>query len=477
MKKYILIIISSVLIFSACTKDFETINENPNATENIDPQFLLANVISVLANENTYTQGFRLSNYLTQFAASVEFERIDRYEMGTNSEYWQILFGLLTDINSMQSVNGTNEAYIAVGDIMKSYIFSQLTDLWGDVPYSEALKAKEGITQPKYDTQESIYTDPNTGILAVLHQSAETLGSTTASINGDVMFSGDLEKWVRFANALQVRYTMRISKRISDFSNLKALVNSGKLMESNGDNAVLPYLNTAPNQFPLSQVGLGLYQEHRMTTTVETILKSWNDPRMEVIYRPSEKSASSGEPKYTGLQNGQSRETISANNIDLAEISLFGSIYRDVPNGVDALFMLYAEQQFALAEAAEKGFIDGDVEQYYTEGIKAHFNYLGLDVPVDYMNQESVALAGDGNLEKIMTQKWFSLVSNGHEAWFNIRRTGFPVLTPGPDNLNNDRYPLRYLYPESEQATNAKNYTEAVSRIGGDNINTSNWYD
>jgi hypothetical protein len=477
MKNYIILLISAVIFLNSCTADFDQINENPNSSENIDPQFLLANVISVLANENTYNQGFRLSNYITQFAASVEFERIDRYEMGTNSQYWEILFALLTDINSMQSVEGSNEAYEAVGDIMKSYIFSQLTDLWGDVPYSEALQAQEGITQPKYDTQEFIYTDGQTGILAVLEQSANTLTNTSAKITGDVMFNGELDKWVRFANSLQVRYMMRISDRLTDFSKLQSLADGGALMESNGDNAVLPYLNSAPNQFPMSQASLGLFQEHRMTKTVENILKSWNDPRIGVIYRPTEKSANAGDPQFIGLVNGQTRETISANGIDLAEISLFGTIYRDVADGVDGQFMQYSELQFALAEAVSKGFISGDATAYYTEGIKAHFNYLGLDVPSEYMMQETVKLSGVSDLEKILTQKWFSLVSNGHEAWFNVRRTGFPALVPGPDNLNEGRYPVRYLYPESEQATNAANYQEAVSRMGADNINTNVWWD
>ena len=198
----------------SCTDDFEQINENPNSPQNVGPEFLLANVISVEANQNAYFQGFRLANYLGQFAASVEFERIDRYEMGTNSEYWNTIFALLTDIESMKNAQGTNEAYVAVGDIMQCFLFSQLTDLWGDVPYSEALQALNGQFTPKYDTQESIYTDPNNGILAVLNESAATLENTNAAIRGDVMFGGDLSKWVRFANSLQIRYLMRISKRL-----------------------------------------------------------------------------------------------------------------------------------------------------------------------------------------------------------------------------------------------------------------------
>jgi hypothetical protein len=438
---------------------------------------LLANIISVEADQNAYFQGFRLANYLAQFAASVEFERIDRYEMGTNSEYWNTIFRLLSDIRSMRQAGGSNEAYVAVGDIMQSYMFSQLTDLWGDVPYTEALMALDGEFTPKYDTQESIYTDSETGILTVLERSAETLGNTNASIQGDVMFNGDLDKWVRFANSLRLRYLLRISKRLTDFSEMQALADSGKLMESNDQNAVVPYLSAAPNQYPLANSSLGLYLEHRMTRTVDSVLTLWNDPRVTVLYEPTQESVQAGDPAYKGLLNGQNRETIAESNIDLDDISPFGTIFREVPDGVDAQFMQYSEVQFALAEAVERGFISGDVQTYYQNGIAASFAYYGIELPADYFTREAIALDGTDNLTKILTQKWLSLICIGHEAWFNVRRTGIPNLRPGPDNLNDDRYPVRYFYPESEQATNSANYAEAAERIGGDDINSEGWWE
>lgn len=475
--KYILVCLSLALGTTTCTDDFEDINENPNSPQNVGPQFLLANIISVEANQNAYFQGFRLANYLAQFAASVEFERIDRYEMGTNAEYWNTIFRLLTDIESMKNAEGSNEAYAAVGDIMQSFMFSQLTDLWGDVPYTEALQALDGKFTPKYDSQESIYTDPETGILAVLERSAATLENSSSTIQGDVMFNGDLDKWARFANSLRLRYLMRISKRLTDFSELQALADSGRLMESNEQNAVLPYLGAAPNQYPLSNAALGLYLEHRMTRTVDSVTTLWNDPRVEVLYRPTMASLNAGTPDYKGLLNGQDRETIAEAGTDLNDISAFGSIFRDVPDGVDAQFMQYSEVQFALAEAAERGFISGDANTFYQNAIAASFEYYGVALPPDYLSQDAVALNGTGNLTKILTQKWLSLISIGHEAWFNVRRTGIPNLQPGPDNLNDGRYPVRYFYPESEQATNSANYAEAVERIGGDDINSEGWWE
>lgn len=478
MKKYILISSIIFIFLIGCTRDFENINDNPNAPTEVRPQYLLSNIISVTANHNTYHQGFRKANFLAQYAASIEFERIDRYEMGTNSQYWNLLYELLADIKSMKNAPGSNEAYAAVGDIMACFIVSQLTDMWGDIPYVDAVQGKEGEYTPSYDKQRDIYLDDDYGILARLRKAVEILKTTDTTIKGDMMYQNKLEQWIRFANSLRVRYIMRISKRLNDFSELQHLAASGMLMRGNQDNAVVPYLNIAPYRFPLSQASIGIYLEHRMSRTVQSIAELWNDTRITVLYKPTEKSIVKGNPQYKGLLNGQTRETISAKGIDLSDISLYGSIFRDQPDGVNAQIMQYAELQFALAEAVERRYINGDIKKYYKNGIKASYEYYGLEVPEGYFDNPAVALNGNNNLGKILTQKWFSLNTVGHEAWFNVRRTGIPHLEPGPDNLNNDRYPVRYLYPQSEQATNSENYEKAVAQMKyGDNINSKCWWE
>ncbi len=480
MKNIQLILIFLVVLFTSnCTNDFDSINDNPNAPQEVSPEFLLTNVIAAETNENTYNQGLRLNNYLAQFNADVEFERIDRYELGGNSGYWNLIYGLLTDLESMKTLPGYNDAYDGVAEIMRSYLFSQLTDMWGDVPYSEAVKFGELNFTPVYDTQESIYTDPENGILAKLEAAAAQLQNTSESIRGDIMFGNDLEKWVRFANSLQVRYRMRISKRVTNFSKLQQLADGNMLMQSNADNAVVPYLSAAPNQFPLFSASTGIYQGLKMSATVETVLKDWNDPRIAVFFNPTPESVLAGDPEFKGLPNGLSTQTISERGISLNDLSIMSDRFRAVADGVDAQLMLYSEVQFALAEAVGRGYITGDAETYYQNGIQAHFEYYEASVPADYFSRATIALTGsqDENLEKILTQKWLSLFMVGHEAWFNIRRTGIPVLTPGPDNFNNDQYPSRYLYPESEQAANKENYDAAVSRLGGDNINIKSWWE
>ena len=480
MKSINLIVTALILLMlGSCTKDFESINDNPNAPQEVSPEFLLTNVILEQINEHTYTQGLRFNNYLAQFNADVEFERIDRYELGSNSGYWNMLYSLLADLESMKTLPGYNEAYDGVAEILRVYLFSQLTDMWGDIPYSEATKFNELNFTPVYDKQEDIYTNSENGLLARLEAAVSQLQNTSESISGDVMFDNNLTQWTRFANSLQVRFRLRISKKFTDFTRLQQLAEGGMLMQSNADNAVVPYLNSAPNQFPLFNAATGIYQGLKMSETVENKLKQWNDPRISAFFNPTRKSELEGNPEFNGLQNGLSSQTISEREIDLNDLSLLSDRFRAVPDGVDAQIMLYSEVQFALAEAVERGFISGNAKTYYQNGINSHFEYYDTSLPSDYFMREAIALNGttEENLEKILTQKWLSLFMVGHEAWFNIRRTGIPQLVPGPDNFNNDRYPVRYLYPESEQAVNKENYEEAVDRIGGDNINAKNWWE
>jgi hypothetical protein len=139
--------------------------------------------------------------------------------------------------------------------------------------------------------------------------------------------------------------------------------------------------------------------------------------------------------------------------------------------------MTYAELQFLLAEAAEKGFIKEPAALIYNAGIHASYEYYKVAVPVGYLTKADVALNGTDNLRKIITQKWISNFMTGYEAWFDVRRTGFPRMTIPKDNLNADRYPVRFRYPDIEQAANKQNYSEAASRIGGDTYNSKGWWE
>lgn len=473
MKK-IQTIVLLALFLVGCTKDFEELNTNRNAPEVVDAQFLLSNIIWQAANENT-KQGWLSGNFLAQHTSNLEFLPIDRYDLGTNTEYWNHLYRLLNDIENMQQAAPDNEAYQAVGNILKAWVASQLTDLWGDVPFFEAVQgvSNENFT-PAFDKQENIYLAEG-GILDLLEKAALDLEDAKSTISGDIMYSGDLAKWRQFANTLSVRYLLRISDKTNVGNRLQALVSSGKLFQSNTDNASVPYLAAAPNQWFIYPEREGRYVDVRMSTTAENLLthENGNDPRLASYFKPAFVQGDT-HSVYAGIPNGLSRE--NQNDYDLSKISLLGTIYRDQPDGFHASFITYSEVQFALAEAASKGLISGDVNSYYETAITAHFTEMGVEMD-NYLSLGHVKLDAANELQSIQTQKWISLLMKGHEAWLNYRRTGFPQLDVPKDNLNGDTYPVRYRYPESEQATNSTNYSEAVSRMGGDSYNEKGWWE
>lgn len=464
-----ILFITSVLM--GCKK-FDQANINQNAPENVNPQFLLSNALAEGADNQAYW-GWHAGNLLSQHAANLEFLPVDRYNLGSNEGFWTETYRLMKDLKDVKNSEEGNEAYGAVADILIAHQASLTTDLWTNVPYFEALEAEEGNFTPSFDKQQDIYTADG-GILDRLEAAIVVLQNTTENVEGDIMYQGDFDKWIKFANSLRVRYLVRISVKTNVSTELQQIVDDGLIFQSINDEAIVPYLSASPNQWVIFNEREGRYVDVRMSKTAEDILTPLDDPRMEHYYKPTANSTP-GNEQYLGIPNGLSRE--SQNSYNLSDISLMGSYLRDEPDAVKAAFMTYAELQFCLAEAAQKGIISGSASTYYEAGIQGSFDHLGLMIPTGYTLQPNVILDGSNDLERIMTQKWIASFMNGYEAWFDFRRTGFPNLPIPQDNLNNDVYPVRYAYPSTEQAVNGTNYSEAASAIGGDDYNSKGWWE
>jgi hypothetical protein len=453
-------------------KKFDQANINQNAPENVNPQFLLSNVLAEGSNNQAYW-GWHAGNLLAQHSANLEFLPIDRYNHGSNEGLWTATYRLMKDLKDVKNSEQGNDAYGAIADILTAHQASLVTDLWTNVPYYQALQAEEGNFTPSFDEQEAIYTGDG-GILDRLRSAVLRLQNTQEGVEGDVMYQGDFDKWIRFANSLRVRYLLRISGKTNVSTELQDIVDDGLIFQSINDEAVVPYLSASPNQWVIFNEREGRYVDVRMSKTAEDIFTPLNDPRMEHYYKPTANSTG-GTEQYLGIPNGLSRE--NQNSYDFSDISLMGSYLRDEPDAVKAGFMTYAELQFCLAEAAHEGLISGSASTYYEAGIQASFDHLGLMIPSGYLFQPNVILDGSNDLERIMTQKWIASFMNGYEAWFDFRRTGYPNLPIPQDNLNNDVFPVRYAYPSTEQAVNGANYSTAVGAIGGDNYNSQGWWE
>ena len=502
--KSIKLILSGValLIVTSCDKKFEEVNNNPNVPTQISPDLLLSGVLRNTINDQV-GQAWGIGNIVVQHTAKIQFVNEDRYLWGEQNGVWNSVYGNMRNVqNIIDLATASNQNnYLGIALILKSWLFSLATDAYGDVPYTDATKAKStGVYTPKYDTQEVIYT----GILADLVRANDLLGTSNEVVSGDILFGGgaaSIAKWKKFANSLRLRALMRISNKRNVGTDLQAiLADNAKfpIMESNADNAALAYLAAAPNQWPLYGNRVGSFDEFRASKSLVDRLSALSDPRLPVFARPVEKPSSAGKVEYIGIPNGLG-DTPALNynggpqgvsRVGLSFACLVCSSPAPVPNVARGLVMTYPEVQFLLAEAREKNLITtGSAETYYLNGIKANMDFYKATVPAEYginvtppatyFTQEGVAYTGttQQKLNKIGTQKWIALMFNGLEAWFDWRRTGIPTVTPGPDNLNNNRVPVRYIYPQSEQSLNGTNRAEAVARQGTDDLNTPVWWD
>ncbi|MGD1892603.1 MAG: SusD/RagB family nutrient-binding outer membrane lipoprotein [Cyclobacteriaceae bacterium] len=460
---------------ASCTDDFEDINTNPNRPEEVSADLLLAKVLSTAANENAL-EAWNRGNIAAQHTAKINFTDFDRYLWENNTGYWNDLYGNLRDIENIATIArdeaNPNASHEGVALVMKAWSYAELTSLWGDIPFIEAIqgRAEEPILQPQYTPQSEVFA----GILEDLRTANNLLQTSGPAIAGDLIFQGDLAKWKKFTNSLRVRILMRIADKQDVSSELQEIVSSLPLMESNDDNALMEYLSSQPNTWPIHTFRVGSFDEYRLSLTNEGVLRDLDDPRLFRWFRPTDRTIGTEGAIYAGMPNGLSENNASTFNGGAQNVSRCSRILYEEPNSVDAVLMQYAELQFLLAEAAQRGFISGDAQTYYEQGVASSFDYWEVSMPGGYLSQSGVAY--DNTIETIINQKWLALFLNGYEAYYDHRRTGFPAaITPGPDNVNSDRVPVRYLYPDDQQTLNTENYQAAIARQGEDNINTQMW--
>jgi hypothetical protein len=478
-------VLASILLLGGCTKDFAEKNQDPNAITDITPDLLLPSILRSGVN-TMMSEAWGIGTLVVQQTAKYQFVDDDRYLWDNKDGIWNSYYSNLRDVKKLSELSETSAqpAYGAIALILKSWMYSIITDTYGDVPYSEATAGDQNILKPAYDTQEAIYE----GILKDLGTANDVLSGAVGTVKGDLIYQGDLLKWRKLANSLKVRYLMRISGKKDVSVRLQEMLGDPAkfpLFAGNADDGDYSYYAEAPNQFPNYTNRIGGFDEYRLSNTFSRVLQAYRDPRLAIFARPTAASVTAGNPQYVGLPNGLSDTEALNFNGGSNNISRIGSFYYEnsiTPAGLlvaKGYIMGYPELQFLLAEARLKGLIGTGTtaRAYYERGIEGAFSYLNTSMPQDYLSRDGVRFEQGSALEQIMTQKWIALFYTGLENWFEWRRTGFPVLKAGPDNQNGGRIPVRYKYPLSEQSQNPEKLQEAIGRQGADNINTAVWWD
>jgi hypothetical protein len=481
-------------------------NTDPDATTEVTPSMLAT---QILKDEfrfwNPNASDFTSGNLFNKHIAMLETNP-NPYQYYYS--YWPYgSFGDYTNLTDLafmvQFAGGTQyeSSYKGLQLFLKAWYGFHMTTDMGDVPYSEAGLADEGITQPAYDKQEDVFVQ----ILADLNQ-AEAYFAEGVDFDGDIMFDGDVSKWQKLCNVLQLKVIQTISKKATSAQKARfaAIVNAGNLMESNDDNFELVYTTYANATHPMYNG-----EARRIYTAISKLavdaLKNFNDRRLFYFADPAQAQIDDGMSEsdydaYVGALTSMSAETLALNGL-AGEYSLVNERYVLFMDGDPMLYMTYSEQCFILAEAVEEGWISGNAQEYYQNGVKAILAYYmnlsntsgyvhGMAINQSYIDSYftgDAAYATGGSkedrLHQIWMQRWLLDFFQGNGGNYpQFLRTGYPEYPlDSSTSLNPDDqtvYPQRWMYPTSELDNNEENYQNAIDEQynGYDGINKTPWY-
>ena len=466
-----------VLFVPACTKDFEKINTDATLVtrEIIKPSMLFTAVLknSIFSSYNTSVIT-EYSGYYSNQGSGVIFQNANWTEP-FNTYYRDYLINA-AEVVRLTGDNAKLANEHAIGRIWKAWLFSQLTDAYGDIPYFEAtMKVEEVINQPKYDLQSDIYKD----LLKELKEATAELNADPSKASfgsADILFGGDIDRWKRFANSLRFRLAIRVryadpalaQQNITDLS-------AAELIDDNSLNASLNTIDGAltSNRNPIFDDPTNSYPLWASFTATDN-LKRLSDPRLSILAAP----ATDGISGYRGrpIALGQNEKTYTEEST-----AILPSFFREAVHNI--IVLNAAEAYFLQAEAALAGLSGGDAQALYQRGIEASMKqYNVADAAItSYLNSAAGLLTGteEEKLEQIIVQKWLAIYYESNEAWAEFRRTGYPRIWTGSDKGNTDgNIPRRLTYPLDEYAKNETNIKTAVTRLSAGDIYMSKvWWD
>lgn len=462
-------------LLSSCTKKFDSINTDPKRISEVSPGTLLNPIIYNMSAYNMQKADdftFNLMQVALPYPSAAG--GVHRYDIQENAGagFWNNTYLRLTNINEMYAAAQIAEDpnYQAIALTLKAWILSNLTDAFGDIPFTEAAQAESGLLRPVFNSQQEVYTQLLADLLTAnsLYQSSRTMNFGT-----DILFTNDVSRWKKFTNSLRMRLLLRVSKRaeMDSWTQLQTMVADPAtypVFTSNEEAAILQLSGITPLVSPWGRaVDFTSYRAAGKFFTDG--LNAWNDPRLPKFVTQARSSDGSTTIGYEGIPSGYDGDDNQFNyipsnvNVALVTAPMINPIFP------------YAELEFIKAELALQS---GDLEAAqiaYEKGVTAAIEQWGATVPADYFTNPLAAF--DGTLERVHQQKYYALYFVDYQQWFEQRRTGFPVLPKAGGMLNDQVLPVRYYYPILVRSANEENYRAAVSAMGGDNINIKVWWE
>ena len=510
----------------SCTEDFDEINTNPKTltSDNLDLSSYPLVVAGALYNplylgldnRGAFQLGHSLfadiyANYFATTAPNFDSDKfilVGGWINGAYSSFYSRSFPSIKYAEDYAVENGL-DIENAIMKTWRVFAYHRVTDYWGAIPYSNFGNGEKIVY---FDSQESIYKDFFSTLDEAVALLKANAGGTSLVGNSDIVFSGSVDKWLRFANSLRLRLAMRVKyvdPALSKAQAEKAIADG--VIESVDQNALASTSTDWKNNYTV----ITQWGEFRMSADMESILKGYKDPRVTNFFAPSSQPDPSDDPAgiefpYEGMRNGQSKtdkQSIPFNDL----MSDMAAQYTDpAASGPDWPILLASEVYFLRAEGALEGWnMGGTAEELYNQGIAMSMMENGMDgsdmsgndyvssssTPGSYKTgDEGTAIstvpisynAGadkESQLEQIITQKWIALYPNSWEAYAERRRTGYPTLYPRLNsdnpNISVDEIPRRITYAETEYSTNEEAVMDAINNLlGGPDAGTTKlWWD
>lgn len=474
--KYISILLSGTLLLSlaSCKNELVKINKDPNASPNAQVDYLLTAAIKNTAD--TYwgtSNNMDASLLFVQYWAKIQYTDPDRYIYTNNSfqDLWTIGYSkVIVNLNQIikQSDALANPNYKGVALVLRSWVFTLLTDQYGDVPYKQASNIDQFLT-PAYDAQKDVYF----ALLDDLKTAQQSLTSSGKPILGDAIYGNNIALWKKFANSLRLRIALRIADREPEKAKqvlADIQTEGGGYISANSEIAQLLYLDS-PNQNPISNL-FDTRDDYRISKTIVDKLFELSDPRLPIFASPTKDATPQ---TYVGIPNGLL--VGDASNLGFAKTSKPGTYF--LAPHAPAVIISYAEVLFDRAEAAARGFTAESAADLYNQAVQASLKQYGIsDAAVNTYTASAAVQYDASNFRKsIGNQKWIALFGQGLEAFAEWRRLDYPQLKPAVAGALNGKLPARFIYPGTEQSLNGTSYKAAVAHQGTDVLTTKLWFD
>lgn len=509
MKRYIYTMASFIILgmalLSSCDDKFDEYNTDSNSSTSVTSSMLATNCIRKLwptyDEPKGYMKNYMLSKYISWSEANdidIAFNKLGRTSFSD--------MAVLYNIQKMMENAGNDElkkAYEGLGHVIRALKFFDASMRVGDIPYSEAMQGKAGITNPKYDTQRDVML----GLLQELEE-ADQLLAQGEDFSGDIVYDGSCSQWRKAANVLALKILINLYNKTSDSElnvagRFSSIVSSKPLFTSNDDNLQLVHSDASGQKPEFYKEGNNYVNNMQISSEVVDSLKALGDYRLFYYARPTPNATSAGKSvsdwdSYAGVESTMTEEEIQA-AVNAGNVSQTNARYTDDVIGEPSVILSYSEMNFILAEACVRGLLDGNAKNYYEKGIEAamhftadntrdnadfHHNMKITDEYIsEYLKHQGVAFSSSSNRQigQIIEQKYLAtFLQQPFNGFYEYRRTGYPVL---PINVKSNRntpttkMPARWMYPQAEYDYNGDNVQQAVqSQFGGnDDENQIMW--